>query len=214
MARRGAALRDHILDSAKVAFLESGFERTSMDAIAARAETSKRSLYAYFPTKDNLFVAVVARIREQFAARLLSPSAYAADPPEAIARYLARFDQLLRWSSVVLTLRVGMGEADRLPAVAAGLDDALFGVADRHLDDYLASHYRGEEDALAVMRDQLLGFAVYPLLPRLLLGVEPMEDVLGDADGVSAATIERARAATRAIIDLHLHSGRVSPSGA
>ncbi|MEU7784849.1 helix-turn-helix domain-containing protein [Amycolatopsis sp. NPDC049159] len=37
MARRGAALREHILDTAKAAFLEDGFERTSMDAIAARA---------------------------------------------------------------------------------------------------------------------------------------------------------------------------------
>lgn len=52
MARRGEALREHILDTAKLAFLEDGFERTSMDAIAARAETSKRPLYAHFPTKD------------------------------------------------------------------------------------------------------------------------------------------------------------------
>ena len=63
MARRGQALREHILDTAKLAFLEGGFERTSMDAIAARAETSKRSLYAHFPTKDALFLAVLERIR-------------------------------------------------------------------------------------------------------------------------------------------------------
>src|SRR5450755_3901656 len=44
MARRGDKLREHILWIAKEVFLEMGFERASMDLVARRAETSKRSL--------------------------------------------------------------------------------------------------------------------------------------------------------------------------
>lgn len=203
MARRGLALREHILDSAKSAFLASGFERTSMDAIATHAATSKRSLYAHFPTKDDLFVAVVARIREQFAERLPSPSEYSTDPIEALTGYIARFRQLLRWSSVILTLRLGIAEAERLPEVAAGLDDALFGVAARQLDQYLASQWGDAVRDPAQMRDEVLARAAYPLLPNLLLGVEPLEGRLGETSDIPAPEVERARVVAVAVIKAH-----------
>jgi AcrR family transcriptional regulator len=44
VARRGDELREHIVWAAKDVFLEMGFERASMDVVAARAATSKRSL--------------------------------------------------------------------------------------------------------------------------------------------------------------------------
>ena len=56
--RAGAELRRHILFVAKDVFLEAGYERASMDTVAARAGTSKRSLYAHFESKDKLFLAV------------------------------------------------------------------------------------------------------------------------------------------------------------
>jgi AcrR family transcriptional regulator len=62
--RRGDKLREHILWTAKDVFLELGFERASMDVVAARAATSKRSLYAHFESKDKLFLAVVDIARE------------------------------------------------------------------------------------------------------------------------------------------------------
>src|SRR4051812_20423515 len=137
MARRGEALREHILDTAKLAFLESGFERTSMDAIAARAETSKRSLYAHFPTKDALFLAVIERIRTLFGERMRTPAEYSEQPLEAIAQYCGRFVQLLRWSSVGRMLRLGIAEAERLPDLAAGLYDVLFEVTVQDLASHM-----------------------------------------------------------------------------
>jgi AcrR family transcriptional regulator len=46
MSKRGLELREHMLYAAKNVFLEVGFERASMDVIAARAKTSKRTLSA------------------------------------------------------------------------------------------------------------------------------------------------------------------------
>ncbi|WFE67449.1 TetR/AcrR family transcriptional regulator [Micromonospora sp. WMMD714] len=180
MARRGEALREHILDTAKAAFLETGFERTSMDAIALRAETSKRSLYAHFPTKDVLFLAVVARTRALFAARMGIPADYADEPTEAAVRYCGRFVQLLRWAPVGKMARLGIAEADRLPDLAAGIFDVLFGVTTSNLAAHLEGGTGLATDRAEAVANQLIGQAVHPVLPRLLFGVDPLTDEMPD----------------------------------
>ena len=51
--------RAAILSSAQVLFLRDGFERTSMDAVAAHAEVSKRTVYDYYGDKARLLHDVV-----------------------------------------------------------------------------------------------------------------------------------------------------------
>lgn len=50
--------RDSIVATAAQVFQELGYERTSMDEIAARMGGSKVTLYSYFPSKQQLFLAV------------------------------------------------------------------------------------------------------------------------------------------------------------
>src|SRR3954453_13351061 len=161
MARRGQELREHILDTAKLAFLEDGFERTSMDAIAARAETSKRSLYAHFPTKDALFLAVVGRIRTLFGARMRTPAEYSEEPSEAVVRYCGRFVQVLRWSSVARMLRLGIAEADRVPDLAAGLYDVVFGDTAGNLAAHLATTSGLATAEAEAVADELIGLVIH-----------------------------------------------------
>lgn len=49
--------REHILKVASEVFLETGFERATMAEISARVGGSKATLYSYFPSKVDLFVA-------------------------------------------------------------------------------------------------------------------------------------------------------------
>ncbi|MEV7869474.1 TetR/AcrR family transcriptional regulator [Streptomyces sp. NPDC088124] len=51
--------RAAILSAARELFLTDGFDRTSVDAVAARAEVSKRTVYDYFGDKQTLLRAVV-----------------------------------------------------------------------------------------------------------------------------------------------------------
>jgi AcrR family transcriptional regulator len=201
MARRGEALREHILDTAKLAFLEDGFERTSMDAIAARAETSKRSLYAHFPTKDALFLAVVERVRALFGERMRTPAEYADQPAEAVVRYCGRFVQLLRWSSVARMLRLGIAEADRLPDLAAGLYDVLFGTTVRHLASHLATASGLATDEAEVAANELIGLVIHPTLPRLLFGIDPSVDELPEETRLAAdVDLDRIRHLFRIVV--------------
>lgn len=58
--REGSARkRAAILSAARELFLADGFDRSSVDAIAARAEVSKRTVYDYFGDKQTLLQAVV-----------------------------------------------------------------------------------------------------------------------------------------------------------
>lgn len=58
--RQGQAhKRAAILTSARELFVQTGVERTSMDAIAARAEVSKRTVYDYYGDKRRLLLGVI-----------------------------------------------------------------------------------------------------------------------------------------------------------
>ena len=51
--------RQEIVEAAAALFVEQGYERTSMSAIARRVGGSKATLYGYFASKEELFRAVL-----------------------------------------------------------------------------------------------------------------------------------------------------------
>jgi AcrR family transcriptional regulator len=57
--RRKEARPQELLDAALALFVEKGFAATRTDEVAARANVSKGTLYLYFPSKEELFKAVV-----------------------------------------------------------------------------------------------------------------------------------------------------------
>ena len=58
---RAGDVQARILDAAPQLFLEKGFQSASIDDISELAPASKPTIYAHFPGKEALFVAVVAR---------------------------------------------------------------------------------------------------------------------------------------------------------
>jgi len=56
-----------IIDAAVVEFQEKGFSGASMDRVSARADVSKRTVYKYFSSKENLFSEIVEIFSEYFA---------------------------------------------------------------------------------------------------------------------------------------------------
>jgi AcrR family transcriptional regulator len=59
---RGRARIAKILDAATELFLKVGYEPASIDAILVKSGGSKSTLYAYFPTKQDLFRAVIDNV--------------------------------------------------------------------------------------------------------------------------------------------------------
>ncbi|GLQ30133.1 TetR/AcrR family transcriptional regulator [Litoribrevibacter albus] len=57
--------RQSILDAAKETFVEQGYLATSMDAVAAKAGVSKRTVYNHFPSKEVLFSSIILELLNQ-----------------------------------------------------------------------------------------------------------------------------------------------------
>ena len=170
--RRGEELRRHILFAAKEVFLETGYERASMDTVAMRAQTSKRSLYAHFESKDKLFLAVLDLVRELYLDKLKTPDVYADDPAEAVTRFCGRFLQLMVWEPQVRTCRLSIAEAERLPGNSNAYFDAIFAGTYERLGAYLAERYAMDRADSAALAEDLLDRTVLPRLFRTLLCVE------------------------------------------
>ncbi len=116
--------RAQIIGGAIALFQELGYERASVDAIAARAGVSKATIYNHFRDKEALFLAVVEaenlEVREKFLSLLETPS----DDIEADLRMIG--EQLLRLAgspSSVLRFRIVVAEAERFPDLGHSLYD-------------------------------------------------------------------------------------------
>ena len=61
-----AESRRRILDAAKDVFFRDGFMRANLDEIAEKAGVAKGTLYRYFESKADLYVAVLVENHEVF----------------------------------------------------------------------------------------------------------------------------------------------------
>ena len=71
--------REAIVQAAIVEFRANGFDATSVDKVAARAEVSKRTLYNHFPSKDELFAEALRVLWDSSASQTERP--YRAEAP-------------------------------------------------------------------------------------------------------------------------------------
>jgi AcrR family transcriptional regulator len=125
-----------ILDAAKAVFAAVGYPDASMDAIAAEAGTTKRTVYNYFPTKEALFRATVGRSAERFL-EFLPPPDPKALPARAVEDFLARLVELSTFDEAVRLQRVVIAERARFPGLAREFAGLALGPAIALLADYL-----------------------------------------------------------------------------
>lgn len=83
------AARERVLEAAARLFLRDGFRAVGVDTIIAEAGVAKMTLYAHFPSKDDLIVAYLERANEQFWEWLDGASA---DLDSPRAKLVAMFD--------------------------------------------------------------------------------------------------------------------------
>jgi AcrR family transcriptional regulator len=105
--RRKEARPQELLDAALALFVEKGFAATRSEEVAARAGVAKGTLYRYYPSKEELFKAVV---RHNFTARIAESAAQAAEHRGSIAELLGQMMQVW-WD------QVGQGQAGRISTI-------------------------------------------------------------------------------------------------
>ena len=84
---------DRILDAALASFASRGYEATSLDAVAKELEITKQTILYWFPSKDALLEAVIARSAAHLSAALetaLQAAGEGWDRVEAVVRSVFR----------------------------------------------------------------------------------------------------------------------------
>src|SRR5262245_9820120 len=152
--------RQAIMKAAREVFRDQGFERASMDAICERAGGSKATLYSYFPSKEDLFIACLREMASLEGANVEQFLNDAPDLPSGLERFVlwrlrstltksGRAVRLMIWSdSSHETLVKIFGELDQNNTtwgrLATQLERAMERGELRKADPWTAAqHFRG-----------------------------------------------------------------------
>jgi AcrR family transcriptional regulator len=117
--RRSEARPGEIVQAALDLFVEKGFSSTKMDEIAKRAGVTKGTLYLYFPSKEDLFRAVVGEmmgsnleVAERLVAEFTGPTS------ELVAELIRAWWRVGGSSRVACLGKLITGEASNFPTLA------------------------------------------------------------------------------------------------
>ena len=86
MKAREVQRREQILDAATKLFAEHGYADTDTQLLADRLRVGKGTLYRYFPSKRELFLAAADRGMRRLCEYIDNGIAHIQDPPERIAQ--------------------------------------------------------------------------------------------------------------------------------
>ncbi|MGA7674546.1 MAG: TetR/AcrR family transcriptional regulator [Rhizomicrobium sp.] len=115
--------RAAILEIARAAFLQDGYAGTSMSQISVKVGGSKATLYNYFPSKKDLFVAVADEECTQIFAPLFDVSEMRGDIRTVLERFLQRFLVLLLSDDMIAFYRLIVAESARFPEIGLTADE-------------------------------------------------------------------------------------------
>jgi len=194
--REQAELRhEELLDRALELFLKSGFEVTTIAAIAAAVGMAKRSVYARYPNKAALFKASVQRAIEQWTVPVEALHRVESDDLEATLTAVARIRMANATTPAGLRLlRIINTESYRFPEIFA----QAFEQGTRPTIDFLANLLRRhmQAGAVSVTRPEIAATA---FLSMVVGG--PLRAVVWGKAMDPAAMEERIRFCVRLFLD-------------
>jgi TetR/AcrR family transcriptional regulator, mexJK operon transcriptional repressor len=175
---------DPILMAAKDAFIENGFGNTSMDDIARRTGTTKRTVYNNFGSKERLLEAVIDHAILLFENAV--PPLGAEVDASRIRDFCELLLQLMTWRAAIGLQRLVISEGPTFPAIATRLSSRISAAMCRPLaqffESYGTSRALAEKHAVATVDrltsrgrlDRLVGIRqAYPSLP----GKNQLDDI-------------------------------------
>ncbi|MDO5898437.1 TetR/AcrR family transcriptional regulator [Agrobacterium sp. Azo12] len=174
------AVVQDIVTAAQTLFFQNGYERTSIDQVAALAKSSKRTVYSKFATKAELFDAVVRRF--------IGEKQAIADPYVLSGTTLRERLMNMAEKSVEGFLQDDVRalyflvhrEADMFPELVRIVEEAGRKPAQRRIMNLLAEG--GIEGDHSFLAEQFSSLLYWPLTRRVIAGdTDVTEEVLASA---------------------------------
>ncbi|CCG08697.1 TetR/AcrR family transcriptional regulator [Pararhodospirillum photometricum] len=134
---RKASRRAAILETARALFFERGYADTPMSLVACQVGGSKSTLWNYFPSKRDLFAAVL----DEVTTRLQAESFQALNPDlemaEALYRFCLGFVSMILSEEAICLHRMVTAEARRFPELGTMFYERGPKITHRRLAEYL-----------------------------------------------------------------------------
>ncbi len=140
ISNKAKATRKRILEAAANVFASKGYHETRVDDIVDASSSSKGSVYAYFPGKQQIFLALVDQFADLMERRLMEAIAEEDDGVKrvdaALKACLAAFGKYRGLAKILLVQAVGLGsifEEKRLE-----IHDRFSSLIETHLNQAVA----------------------------------------------------------------------------
>ena len=134
--KQSAETRERILKAAEAVFADNGYHDALVDEIGKRTSMSKGGLYFHFPSKEDLFFAVMDRLANKLVGRAEKAVIVADSPLEAaeaaLGTVLSALSVQKRLARLLITQGYSMGNA--FEAKRAEMFDRFAGVIAKELE--------------------------------------------------------------------------------
>lgn len=186
MPRPKSNLAPRILDAARERFLVEGVDGASLRQIASDAGTNIGMIYYYYPTKEDLFAAILDEVYEGFLGdveRALEPDV----PPEArLERLYARIATMddNEFKTIRIVVREAMISSSRLDRIAERVMRGHFPKLLSTLAEGRGSECFDPNIPLPVELGAVMVLGIFPQIVRRLVAASnlPAKDLLPPAD--------------------------------
>lgn len=172
---RARAKRTQILAGAQRVFLQQGFAAASTDFIAREAGVSKRTLYAYYPSKEELFTDVLRGLTVENPQTKVLDSIRSVDPrsPEQLREALLTLSRKLMTTIMeadyLALLRTIIADSHRFPQIGEIFRST---VPERGIREGSVMLRRAQENGVVVEGDTevMMSMFIGPLFSYALTG--------------------------------------------
>src|SRR5580704_15627034 len=184
------AKRRQIIDGARKAFLDQGFDAASMNDIARTAGVSKGTLYVYFQNKEQLFQAICSEECESQAESLFNFDPDDRDVEATLTRIGIDFVSLVCRPEKASSARTVIAIAERMPEIGRAYYETGPARGIALLSDYLKN--KVQQGVLAiddceVVAAQLIEALLAPLFKPILFnfGKPPTQERIRYVVGIA-----------------------------
>ncbi len=129
--------RERILDAALSVFSSKGYHDTRMDEIVEASDTSKGSIYFYFPNKERLFLALVDQFADLLERKVTEAVEHEAEGigrvRAALQACLETFGRYRRPAKILLVQAVGLGSVFEKKRIE--VNDRFANLIKKYLDE-------------------------------------------------------------------------------
>jgi len=169
--------RQAILKAALEIFISEGFVNTGMDKVSEKAEVTKQTVYRYFPSKTELFKAVLEKIGDSSEPEY-NNHLQLSDPREALQQFAKHFIQSHLTPEHLATFKLLIAESSQAPEIVNSFHSVGPDKTDQMLSDFFQNRLGIKEPDMPI---QIWLGSILALRTRVLMGQDmPPQDEIAE----------------------------------